>query len=98
MKCSFGSGGIMALPYMSSFDRSHVPLPTLTVGGWNLPSYESSPSHVFLGANTQMGGYSTYFTPSMYPSSSMLAPTNTFPMVDPHISSGLSYGGNHFYG
>jgi hypothetical protein len=64
MNPSFGSGGTMAPPSTSSFDRSHVPQPTLTVGGWNLPSYGSSPSHVFSGASTQMGGYSTYYTPS----------------------------------
>jgi len=57
----------MALPSTYSFDRSHVPQPNLTVGGWNLPSYGSSPSHVFLGANTQIGGYPTYYSPSVYP-------------------------------
>jgi hypothetical protein len=88
----------MALPSMSSFDRSHVPQPTLTVGGWNLSSYGSSPSHVFLGANTQMGGNYTYYTPSVYPSSAMPTPMNNFPMEGPHISSSISYGRNQFYG
>jgi hypothetical protein len=97
MNPSFGSGGTMGPSSTSSFDRSHVPQPTLIVGGWNLPSYGSSHSHVFLGADTQMGGYSTYYTPSVYPSSAMSFPSNTFPMVGPHISSGISYGGNQFY-
>jgi hypothetical protein len=44
---SFGSGGTMASLSTSLFDRSHVPQPTLIVGHWNLPSYKSSPSHVF---------------------------------------------------
>jgi hypothetical protein len=88
----------MAPPSISSFDRSHVPQPTLTMGGWNLPSYRSSPSQVFSGANTQMGGYPTYYTPFVYPSSAMPVPTNTFPMEGPHISPGLAYRGNQFYG
>jgi hypothetical protein len=45
-----------------------------------------------------MGGYYTYYTPSVYPSSSMMVPMNNFPMVGPHISSGIPYGGNQFYG
>jgi hypothetical protein len=94
----FGSEGTMALPSMSSFDRIHVPQPTLTVGGWNLSSYGSGPSHAFLGANTQMGGNYTYYTPSVYPSSVMKNPTNNFPMVGPHLSSSISYGRNQFYG
>jgi hypothetical protein len=88
----------MTLLSTPSFDKSHVSQPTLTMGDWNLPSYGSSPSHDFLGANTQMDGYSTYYTLLMYPSFVMPVPTNTFPMEDPHISSGISYGGNHFYG
>jgi hypothetical protein len=69
----------MAPPYTYSFDRSHAPQTTLIVGGWNLPSYGSRPSYVFSGANTQMGDYSTYYTPSVYHSSSMPVPTNNFP-------------------
>jgi hypothetical protein len=83
MNPSFGSGGMMTPLSTSSFDRSHVPQPTLTVGGWNLPSYGSNPSHTFSGASAQMGGYSTYYTPSVYPSSAMPVPTNTFPMAGP---------------
>jgi hypothetical protein len=59
---SFGSGGMMTPLSTSSFDKSHVPQPTLIVGGWNLPSYEFNPSHSFSGASAQMGGYSTYYT------------------------------------
>jgi hypothetical protein len=98
MNPSFGSGGTMTPLSTYSFDMSHVPQPTLIVGGWNIPSYRSNPSHVFSGASAQMGGYSTYYTPSMYPSSTMPVPTNTFPMVGPHMSSVISYRGNHFYG
>jgi hypothetical protein len=79
------SGETMAPLYVSSFERSLIPQPTLTVGGWNLPPYGSSPSHVFLGTNTQMGDYPSYYTPSLYPSSAMLVPTNTF-----------SYGGSTY--
>jgi hypothetical protein len=100
MNPSFGCGGTMAPLSTSSFDRSHVPKPTLTVGSWNLPSYCSSPRHVFSGSSTQMGGYYTYYTPSMYPSSTMpvSVPMNNFPMEGPHISLGISYRGNQFYG
>jgi hypothetical protein len=55
----------------SSFDMSHVPQPTLTLGGWNFPSYGFSPSYALSRASTQMGAY--YYTPSVYPSSAMPA-------------------------
>jgi len=45
-----------------------------------------------------MGAYSTYYTPSMYPSSAMSFPSNTFPMTSPHVSPDVSYGENPFYG
>jgi hypothetical protein len=91
MNPSTGSGGTMAPPSTSPFDMSHAPQRTLIVGGWNLPSYGSNLSYVFSGASTQMGDYSTYYTPYVYPSSSMPVHTNTFPMAGPHISSSLSY-------
>jgi hypothetical protein len=98
MNPSIGPGGTMAPMPTSSFDMSHAPQPTFTVGGWNLPTYGSSPSYALSGANTQMGAYSTYYTPSMYPSSTMSVPSNTFPMVGPHVSPGISYRENQFYG
>jgi hypothetical protein len=98
MNPSNGSRGTMALMPTSSFYMSHVPQPTFTVGGWNLPSYRSSPIYALSGANTQMGSYSTYHTPSLYPSSAMTVPLNTFPMESPTISPSLSYGENQFYG
>jgi hypothetical protein len=90
---SFGSGGMMPPYSPSSFGGSHIPQTTLTVGGWNLPSYEST----FPGASAQMGGHSTYYTPSTYPSSAMSVPTNDFPMEDLHLSSGVSSRGSYFY-
>jgi hypothetical protein len=45
-----------------------------------------------------MGGYSTYYAPSIYPSSSMPVPTNTFPMTDLHLSYSISYRWSRFYG
>jgi hypothetical protein len=99
MNPSFGSGGMMTpLTATSSFDKNNFPQPTLTVGGCNLPSYKSNPSHDFLGASAQMGGYSTYYTPSVYPSSTTPVPMNIFPMESPHMSYGISYRGNQFYG
>jgi hypothetical protein len=98
MNPSFGSGSTMTLPPTSSFDRSHVPQPTLTMGGWNLPSYGSNPIHAFSRASTQMGGYSTYYTPSVYPSFAMPVPMRTFPMVGLYISSCILYRVNQFYG
>jgi hypothetical protein len=97
MNPSIGSGGTMAPMPMSSFDLSHVLQPNLTMGGWTLPSYGSSASYIISGAITEMGAYSTYYTPPMYPSSSMSVPSNTFPMTGPHVSPGISYGENHFY-
>jgi len=88
----------MALPSTSSFDRIHVPQPTFTVGGWNIPSYRSNPNLTFSGASAPMGGYSTYYTPSVYPSSAISVPTKTIPIAGLHMSFGISYGGNQFYG
>ena len=75
----------------------HVFEPAFTMGGWNLPSYGSSPRYSLLGANTKMGAYSTYYTPSMYSSSAMLIHSNTFPMLGPHVSLSILYGENQFY-
>jgi hypothetical protein len=80
-----------------SFGGSHIPQPTLIVGGWNLPYYGSNPSFTFPGASSQMGGHSSYYTSPIYPSSAMSVCMNTFPMADPHLSSGVSSGGSHFY-
>jgi hypothetical protein len=78
------------------FGGSQIPQPTLTVGGWNIPFYESNPSFTFLGESAQMGGHSTYYIPSIYPSSAMPVPTNAFPREDLHLSSGVSSGGVSF--
>jgi hypothetical protein len=94
---SFGSGGMMP-PYSPfSFGGSHIPQKTLTIGGWNLPSYGSNPSFTFLGSSDQMGSHSTYYILSIYPSSDMLFPTNAFPMADLCLSSSVSSRGSHFY-
>jgi hypothetical protein len=47
--------------------------------------------------SAQQCDYSTYYTPSTYPSSSMSVPTKTFPMADLRLSSGVSSGGSYFY-
>jgi hypothetical protein len=91
------SRGTMVPLYASFFERSLIPWPNLIVGGWNIPSYRSSPSHVSPGSSAQMGGHSTYYTSSTYPSSVMSVPTNAFPMADLHLSSGISSGGSQFY-
>jgi hypothetical protein len=98
MNPKIGSGGTMALMPMSSFDMSHVPQSTFMMGGWKLPSYRSSPSYALSVANTQMGAYSTYYTPSMYPSSTMSVPSNTFSMASSHVYPSVSYKENQFYG
>jgi hypothetical protein len=79
--------------YPSSFVGSHILQTPLTVGGWNLPSYESTMREV----SAQLSNPSTCYTPSTYPSSTMSVPTNTFPMVDLHLPSGVSSGGSYFY-
>jgi hypothetical protein len=90
---SFRSGGMMP-PYSPfSFGGSHIPQPTLTIGGWNLPSYRSNPSFTFPGESPQMGGHSTCNISSIYPSSAMSVPVNDFPMEDLHMSSGVSSSG-----
>ena len=95
---SIGSGGTMTPLPTSLFDMSHVPQPTFIVGAWNLPSYGSSPIYAPPGANTQVGAYSTHYTQSVYLSSTMSVPLNTFPMTGPHASLGISYEENQFYG
>jgi hypothetical protein len=94
---SFGFGGMMPPNSPFSFGGRHIPQLTLTVGGWNITSYGSNLSFTFPGASSQMGGHSTYYIPSIYPSSTMSFPTNYFPMEDLHLSSGVSYGGSQFY-
>jgi hypothetical protein len=60
MNPSFGSAG-MRPPYSPfSFGGSHIPQPTLTVGGWNLPSYGSNPNFTFPRESAQTSGHSTY--------------------------------------
>jgi hypothetical protein len=45
-----------------------------------------------------MGAYSTYYTPSMFPPSSMSVPLNTnFSVESPHIFPGVSQRENQFY-
>jgi hypothetical protein len=80
-----------------SCSGSHIPQPTLTVEGWNLPSYGSNSSFTFLGESSQMGGHSTYYIPSIYPYFTMLFPTNAFTMVYFHLSSSFSSQGSQFY-
>jgi hypothetical protein len=94
MNPSIGSGGNMTPLPTYLFDMIHVPQPTLTMGGWNLPSYGSSPSYALSGASAQMGAYSSYYTLSVYPLYAMPIPSNTFPIVGPHIFPGISYGEN----
>jgi hypothetical protein len=89
---SFGSGGMIPPSYPSLFGGSHILQTPLMVGGWNIPSYESTMQEV----STQLCNHSTYYTPSTYPSSTMLVPTNTFPMANLHLSSGVSFGGSYF--
>jgi hypothetical protein len=78
--------------YPSSFGGSHILQTPLMVGGWNLPSYESTMREV----SAQLCNHYTYYTPSTYTSSAMLIPMNTFPMADLHPSSGVSSGGSYF--
>jgi hypothetical protein len=75
---SCGSGGMMPPYYPFLFGGSHIPQTPLAIGGWNIPSYESS----VIGASSQMGVHSTYYTPPTYPYSTMSVPKNTFPMVE----------------
>jgi hypothetical protein len=94
---SFGSGGMMP-PYSPfSFGGSHIPQPTLTIGGWNITSYKSNPSFTFPGSSAQMGDHSTYYISSIHPSLAMPVPRKAFPMEDLHIFYGVSSGGSKFY-
>jgi len=89
---SFGSGGMMPPYSPSSFGGIHILQTPLTVGGWNLPSYES----IMWEVSSQLSNHSTYYTPSTYPSSSMSVPMNTFPMEDLCLSSVVSSEGSYF--
>ena len=67
------------------------------VGACNLHSYGSNPSFTFPRESAQMGDHSTYYIPSIYPSSTMSVPMNSFPMVYLHLSYVISFEGSHFY-
>jgi hypothetical protein len=89
MNPRIGPRGTITLMPTSSFDMSHV-----RMGGWNLPPYGSNPSYSLSGSSAQMGAY---YTPTMYLSSSMSVPLNTFSTPGPHVPRGLLYGENQFY-
>jgi hypothetical protein len=90
---SFCSWGMMP-PYIPSpFGGSHILQTPLTVGGWNIPSYESTMREV----SAQICNIYTYYSLSTHPSSAMSVPTNTFPMADLRLSSGVSSEGSYFY-
>jgi hypothetical protein len=79
------------------FGGGHIPQPTHTVGGWTHPSSGSKPRFTFPGESAQMGGPSTSYIPSIYPSSTVHVPTNTFLMENLPLSSSVSYGGSYLY-
>jgi hypothetical protein len=94
---SFGSGGMMPPFSPFSFGGGHIPQTTPMVGGWNTSSSRLHTSFSILGSSAQIDDPFTYYISSIYPSSSMPIPMNSFLMVDILLSSGVSYGGNHFY-
>jgi hypothetical protein len=76
----------------------HIPQQTPMIGGWiNPPSSRPDPSFTFPGESSQMGGPSTYYLSSIYPSSAMTVPTNSFHMEDILLSSSVSSRGSLFY-
>jgi hypothetical protein len=87
---SFGSGG-MSPPYNPfPFGGGHIPQSFPMVGGWNPPSSAPNPSYGFQGWNGQMGGVSTSYIHSVYPSSTMHVPMNDFIMENPPQTSGVT--------
>jgi hypothetical protein len=98
MNPSFGYGGTTP-PYVPfSFGGGHIPEVTPTVGVWNPPSSRPNPSFNAPGWSAQMGGQFTSYIMSVIPSSSTSIMMNAFIMVNPLQSSGVPYGGSHFYG
>jgi hypothetical protein len=90
---SFGPGGTLP-PYSPfSFAGVHIPQPNPMVGCWNPPSSGPNPSFTFPGESAQMGGPSTSYISSIYPSSAMLVPTNTFLMEKLPLCSSVSSRG-----
>jgi hypothetical protein len=67
------------------------------VGGWTPPSSGRNPSFNFPGESAQMGSPSTFYIPSLYPSSTVSVPTNDFLMENLPLPSGVSSKGIHFY-
>jgi hypothetical protein len=88
----FGSGGMMPPSYPSLFSGIHILQTPLTVGGWNLPSYESTMREL----SAQLRNHSTCYTSSTYPSSAMSVPMNTFPMADLCLPFGVSSRRSYF--
>jgi hypothetical protein len=94
---SFVFGGIMPPYYPFSLGGGHIPQPTLMVGVWNPPSYGPNLSFTFPRESAQMDDPSTYYISSIYPSSSMLVPTNAFLMENLPMSFGVPSRGSQFY-
>jgi hypothetical protein len=94
---SFGSGGTSPPYNPFPFGGGHIIQPFPLVGGWNTPSSEPNPSYGFQGWNGKMGGGSTLYILSVYPSSTMPMTMNTFIMENPPQTSGVALGGNQFY-
>jgi hypothetical protein len=97
MNPSFGSGGMMHPFYHFSFGGSHIAQPTLVIGGCNTLSARPNRSFSFLGSSVHMGGPSTSYILSIYPSSAMLVPTDPFLMENLPLTSGVSFRGSQFY-
>jgi hypothetical protein len=93
----FGFRGMLLYYFPFLFCGGHIPQQYPMVGGWNPPSSIPNLGYTFPGSSAQMGGPSTSYIPSIYPSSSMLVPTNNFIMVNLPMSSSVSYGGIQSY-
>jgi hypothetical protein len=86
---TFGSRGTMP-PYSPfSFGGGYIPQPNPMVGFYTHPSYGPNPKFTFPGESAQMGGPSTYYIQSIYASSIVLVPKNTFLTESLPLSSGV---------
>jgi hypothetical protein len=91
-----GQGARRLLIILSHFGGGHIPQSFPMVGGWNPPSSTPNPSYNFQGWNGQMGGVSTSYISSVYPSSTMHFPMNDFLMENPPLTYGITSGGINF--
>jgi hypothetical protein len=94
---SIGLGGMAPLHIPFSFGGAHIPQRTPMVGSQPPFLLGSNPSLNAPRWSVQSGGQAHAYVPSFIPTPSTPIPTNTFGMVNPHLSFGFPPRGSQFH-